>query len=457
MVGKMTFGARRGMFVAALSLIALLVAGCSVSGGGSGSSSVDYSLALQGATNDHPATPPAVTSAGPDAEYAFVYDNQVWVRLKGENTPRQVTQLTLSAGAELIWGPLVWSASGNSLAFALIQNLTPSKPVDAFGPLYYIDLSQCLSSTTAPCATYRTPMTGSVYGHTYTWYNDDYLISGNGGGISAYDVHDPQGPRVWQLRTTEGEQRDPNNQDGYCATAPTSYGDVWADNNSAKLYYTFMCLSNIGSTGSEGLAYLDVMTLQPFVDARNESDAVTRDRNLGEAQYDGYGPYGGFTANQFDPLGAVYAGPGGDPVAGAWAVSGDGNTVVYETIGNVDSKGGTAQRSLCETDSYGYNCSNPLPSVKSAPTNLHTQLSLGPRGAVAYQADFLYVSGFDHGLPTVSPYPPQWVASGTLLVTTVLSTATDASGVTRQTTNVQIAHANGLAALITGARDVAIH
>src|SRR5215831_12210807 len=118
MVGKMAFGARRGLLVAALTLIALLVVGCSASGGGSsGGSSIDYGLALQGATNDHPATPPTVTSGGPDVEYAFVYDNQVWVRQKGNDTPRQVTQLALSAGADLIWGPLVWSASGKSLAF----------------------------------------------------------------------------------------------------------------------------------------------------------------------------------------------------------------------------------------------------------------------------------------------------------------------------------------------------
>jgi hypothetical protein len=439
--------------VAALTLIALLVAGCSASGGASsGGSNIDYSLALQGATNDRPATPPTVTSGGPNVEYAFVYDNQVWVRQKGNDTPRQVTQLTLSAGADLIWGPLVWSASGKSLAFALIQNLTPSQPTSDSGPLYYVDLSQCLSSSSVACATYRTPMTGGVYGHTYTWFNDDYLIAGSGGGVSAYDVHDPQGPRVWQLRTAQGEKRDPNGQDG--CPAPTSYGDVWAAN--ANLFYTFMCLTNIGSTGSQGSAYLDVMTLQPFVSASYQQDAVARDQLIGAAQYNN--GYGGFTANQFATLGSVYSGPGGDPVAGTWAMSSDGNTVVYETISNVDAKAGTAQRSLCKTNSgYGYNCSNPLPSVKTIPTTIHAQVSLGPNGAVSYQADHLYATGFDLAMNTASPYAAAWASGDTLLVTTVLSTTTDASGVTRQTTNVQTAHADGLTALVTGARDVAVH
>jgi hypothetical protein len=452
----MEYSARRGLLVAALTIFALLAAGCSASGGGSsGGSSIDYGLALQGATNDHPATPPTVASGGPDVEYAFVYDNQVWVRQKGNNAPRQVTQLALSAGAELIWGPLVWSASGKSLAFALIQNLTPSQPTGDSGPLYYVDLSQCLSSASTACSTYRTPMTGSVYGHTYTWFKDAYLIAGNGGGVSAYDVHDPQGPRVWQLRTEQGEQRDPNQQDG--CPAPTSYSDVWAVNGSANLFYTFMCLSNIGSTGAQGSAYLDVMTLQPFVDAGFESDAVTRDQNLGQAQYNGGGPYGGFYANGFASLGSVYAGPGGDPVAGSWAVSGDGGTIAYESISNVNAKAGTALRSLCKTNAYGYNCSNPLPSVKTIPTNLHAQVSLSPGGSVSYQADHLYATGFQLTMNTASPYAAVWATDDTLLVTTVLSTTTDASGVTRQITNVQTAHASGLTALVTGARDVAVH
>lgn len=91
---------RDGLIVA-LTLAALMMAGCSTSGGGS--TGINYRLGLQGATNDHPAAPPQIAATGPDQEYAFVYDNQVWVRSQGTTTPRQVTQLTLSAGANLVW------------------------------------------------------------------------------------------------------------------------------------------------------------------------------------------------------------------------------------------------------------------------------------------------------------------------------------------------------------------
>ncbi|HEY7973825.1 MAG TPA: hypothetical protein VID72_00645, partial [Ktedonobacterales bacterium] len=119
--------------MAIVALAALLMAGCATSGGSGG---IDYTLGLQGATNDHPAAPPQVASTGPDREYAFVYDNQVWVRQQGASKPRQVTQLTISAGADIVWGPLVWSSSGASLAFALAVSLTPSSPARTSGPLY---------------------------------------------------------------------------------------------------------------------------------------------------------------------------------------------------------------------------------------------------------------------------------------------------------------------------------
>ncbi len=326
----------RGGLVAALTLAALLVAGCTVSSGGGG---INFSLGLQGATNDHPATPPQVASSGPDREYAFVYDNQVWVRQKGADKPRQVTQLTLSAGADIIWGPLVWSNSGHSLAFALVVNLTPDSPSSAAGPVYYIDLSHCLSSTSTACATYHTPLTGSVYGHAYTWFNDDLLIAGGGGGISAYDLHDPNGPRVWQLRTTYTES-----QDSICPQ-PSAYGDVGV--SVTNLYYTCMTLGGLGKTGAIGSAYLNYLSLLPFVYAFEQSDEVARDQQIANAQNaDSNG--GGFYGNQFASLGNVYSDPQGNPVAGAWSVG--GSTVVYEMIGSVNAKASTAGRTICVTD-----------------------------------------------------------------------------------------------------------
>ncbi len=433
-------GARcwRGGLVAALTLASLLVAGCSLSGG----SGINYSLGLQGATNDHPATPPLVASAGPDREYAFVYDNQVWVRQKGADKPRQVTQLTLSAGADIIWGPLVWSSSGNSLAFALVVNLTPSEPTSASGPIYYIDLSQCLNSTSTACATYHTPLTGSVYGHTYAWFNDDLLIAGGGGGMSAYDVHDPNGARVWQLRTTYGET-----QDSDCPQ-PSSYGDVGVSGTS--LYYTCMTLGGLGKTGQIGSAYLNWLSLQPFVNAF-QLDPITRDQSIARVQNSD-----SFYGSVFTSLGNVYSDPQGNPVAGAWAIS--GATVAYEQIGSVDAKASAAARTICVTNIYNFYClQQTLSAVGSQPLAVHAQISVGPGGAVAYQGARLYATTLSKALDTTSMYAPQWVSGNTLLVTSVLSTSTDASGVTRQTTSAQIAKGDALTTLIAGASDLALY
>lgn len=435
-------GARgwRGGLVAALTLAALLVAGCASSGGSS--SGINYSLGLQGATNDHPATPPQVASAGPDREYAFVYDNQVWVRQKGADKPRQVTQLTLSAGADIVWGPLEWSPSGKSLAFAVVANLTPSSPTGTAGPIYYVDLSQCLNSTSIACATYHTPLTGSVYGHTYTWFNDNLLIAGGGNGVNAYDVHDPNGPRVWQLRTTYGETQDNDCQQ------PSAYGDVGV--SGSRLYYTCMTLGKLGNTGQIGSAYLNSLSLQPFVNAF-QLDPVTRDNAIAQVQNDD-----SFYGSVFVPLGNVYADPQGNPVAGAWSMG--GNTVAYERIGSVDTKASTAARTICVTDIFNPYCrQQTLSAVGSQPLAIHARMSVGPGGAVAYQGAKLYATTLSNALDTTSTYAPQWVSSDMLLVTSVLSTSKDASGVMRQVTSAQIANSAGLTQLIAGASDLALH
>lgn len=437
----------RGGLLAALALATLLVAGCSTSSGGGG---INFTLGLQGATNDHPATPPQVAATGPDREYAFVYDNQVWVRQRGADKPRQVTQLTLSAGADIIWGPLVWSNSGHSLAFSLVVNQTPGSPASAAGPVYYIDLSKCLSSTSTACATYRTPLTGSVYGHTYTWYtwsNDDLLIAGGGGGVSAYDLNDPAGPRVWQLRTTLNEK-----QDNDCPQ-PSAYGDVQVLGTS--LYYTCMTLGGLGKTGAIGSAYLNFLSLQPFVNAFSQYDQqydqVVRDQNIASVQNSD-----SFYGSVFVSLGNVYSDPQGNPVAGAWSIS--GNTLAYESIGSVDTKSSAAARTICVTDIYNYYCrQRALSAVGSQPLAVHAQISVGPNDAVAYQGAKLYATKLSKVLETASNYAPQWASGDTLLVTTVLSTSTDASGITRQVTSAQVAKGDALTALIPDASDLAIH
>lgn len=428
----------RGVLLAALALAALLVTGCSTSSGGG----INFTLGLQGATNDHPATPPQVAATGPDREYAFVYDNQVWVRQRGADKPRQVTQLTLSAGADIIWGPLVWSNSGHSLAFSLVVNQTLGSPASAAGPVYYIDLSKCLSSTSTACATYRTPLTGSVYGHTYTWFNDDLLIAGGGGGVSAYDLNDPAGPRVWQLRTTLNEKQD------YDCPQPSAYGDVQVSGTS--LYYTCMTLGGLGKTGAIGSAYLNFLSLNPFVNAFLQYDQVVRDQDIAYVQNSD-----SFYGSVFVSLGNVYSDPQGNPVAGAWSIS--GNTLGYESIGSVDAKAGTARRTICKAFTWNSGCNQTLSAVGSQPLTVHAQISVGPNDAVAYQGAKLYATKLSKVLETASNYAPQWASGDTLLVTTVLSTSTDASGITRQVTSAQVAKGDALTALIPDASDLAIH
>ena len=430
---------RRGGLFMALALVGLLIAGCSSSGGSGG---INFQLGLQGATNDHPATPPSVGSSGPDRQYAFVYDNQVWVRQQGASQPREVTQLTLSAGADMLWGPLVWSSSGQSLAFALVVNLTPGPTSRSSGPIYYIDVSKCLTSTSTACGTYQTPLTGSVYGHGYTWFNDDLLIAGGGGGITAYDVNDPNGPRIWQLRTTQDEP-----QDSDCPQ-PSSYGDVQVSGTS--LFYACMTLGALGSTGAMGSAYLNYLSLQPYVNAvNNNQDPVSRDVAIGQAQSNNR-----FYGVQFASLGKVYSDPQGVPIAGVWNIR--GSVLAYERIESVDAQGGKATRTICVASVYDGYCGQTVLSVGAQPTASHAQLSVGPGGAVAYQGARLYATSLSQPLAATSTFAPQWVSGDTLLVTNVTSTSTDASGVTRQVSNVQVASGAGLTTLIAAASDIAL-
>jgi hypothetical protein len=288
----------------------------------------------------------------------------------------------------------------------------------------------------------QTPLTGSVYGRTYTWFNDDLLIAGGGGGISAYDINDPNGPRVWQLRTTQNEQ-----QDQECAQ-PSAYGDVQV--SGTRLFYTCMTLGGLGNAGSIGSAYLNYLNLQPFVYAFSLQDNVARDQYIGQVQNNDH-----FYGVQFASLGQVYADPQGASVAGAWSIG--GSTLAYERIGSVDTKANTADRAICVASVYDGYCGNQaLSAVGAQPLAVHAQISVDGGGAVAYQGAQLFATSLSKSLAATSTYAPQWVSGDTLLVTNVLSTATDASGVTRQVTSVQMANGAALTALIAGARDIAL-
>ena len=191
---------------AGLALVVLFVAGCSA--GGSSSGGTNISLGLAGSTADHPSAPPSVAAAGPNDTYAFVYGDQIWIHKSGSSNqssscncqsscnPCQLTNIELSNGADISWGPLVWSPDGSHIAFALIQNLTPTTPDRTAGPIYVVNTTTV--GTTVTGTTVVTPGIGSIYGHNYVWYGPNMLFYSSGDGISMYDIGDPD-PRVWQV------------------------------------------------------------------------------------------------------------------------------------------------------------------------------------------------------------------------------------------------------------------
>lgn len=426
----------RGVSLLLTLTATIVLAGCSASGGSSG---IDFTLGLQGSTADNPAQPPQIAANGPDGEYAFVYDNQVWAHVKGASAAVQVTRLTLSNGSTIVWGPLVWSPSGKSLAFSLVQNASPNQPTSASGPLYYVNLSSCLTTAGATCPVYETQVTGNVYGHGYDWLNDDWLIAGSGGGIAAFDIGDPNGWRVWQLRTTATESQDSN-----CGQ-PRSYGDV--EVVGTTLYYTCMNLSHLGSSGAIGTASLNSASLSSVVNNFG-ADQVTRDEQIATLlNADGLSGY------QVTSLGNVYMGAT-SVVAGAWQVS--NSTLVYENVGSIDTQHSTAARTVCATTVYSGGCgSTSLPNIPAQPLTARPTISLGSGSAIAYQGDALYLSGQNSSVAVTSPYAPVWLSSGAVAATNVVSTTTDASGVTRVSANLVVAQSGTPTTLIAGASDMA--
>jgi hypothetical protein len=423
-----------------LALVALVaLTGCSASGGSSG---INFTLGLQGSTADNPAHPPTIGANGPDGDYAFVYDNQVWAHVKGSSGAVQVTRLTLSNGASISWGPLVWSPSGRSLAFAIVQNFATDQPMRSDGPIYYVNLSTCLTTSGASCPTYNTEVAGSVFGHSYSWLNDDWLITGGGGGVSAYDISDPNGWRTWKLRSTVNESQD------YGCGQQRSYGDVQVVGTT--LYYTCMNLSTLGATGAMGTATLNSAGLSGIVNDFG-NDAVSRDEQIATT-LNGDQLYG----SQVTSLGNVYSDAQGRPTAGAWSLG--KSTLVFERVGGVDAQKGVAARTVCATNiNYGGGCdSTPLNAVTSQPLTVHPQISLGSGGAVAYQGDKLYVSGQSSAIDANSPYAPVWLSGSAVVATNVSATTTDASGVIRTTANIVIAQSGAATTLIAGASDLAL-
>jgi hypothetical protein len=169
------------LLVAAFLALASLLAACGAGSGGSGGS--NYSLGLAGSTLDHASNPPTIAANGPGGTYAFVYDNQIWLRRDGQSSAKQITRIPLSNAASIAWGPLAWSPKGRYIAFAIVQDLVPAPgaPPSSSGPIYYVDTTTC-EGDGQYCAVYSAG-TGSIYGHTYDWLGESGLVYSAGQNI----------------------------------------------------------------------------------------------------------------------------------------------------------------------------------------------------------------------------------------------------------------------------------
>ncbi|MEO7001021.1 MAG: hypothetical protein ABI068_04370 [Ktedonobacterales bacterium] len=439
--------------VVGLTLLTMLaLTGCS-SSGSSSKGGINYSLGLAGSTVDHPSQPPTIAANGPDATYAFVYDNQLWLRSQGSNTPKELTRLVLSNGSDIAWGPLIWSPDGRYIAFALVENLTPTDPQRTSGPIYIVD-TQDSGCAGGSCAVSATAGDGSIYGHSYAWYdsNGNYmLIYGNGGGLMFYDLSDPNGgPRVWQARTSYTDQYH-NSNESYTCGSQRSYGDLSVSGNT--LYYSCLNLSGLGNSGTVGDAYVNSMSLDAVANALSLG---AYDRNVALAQlFNGGGP----GANQVIHLGKAYADAQGNYTAGAWSIR--GGSIAYQFIRSVDTKAAAVSFSTCKSSLYSGSCDGYiLSNLTSQPLAVHPQLAIAGNGQVALTGDALYVddSAQDKLAPVNWPGPFAWTADGGIVVTQLLKSSVDASGVTRNTTTLTLYHPGQQPiTLIQDAQDIAFH
>ncbi len=398
-------------------LLLALLAGCS-------GSNAQLTPGLAGATADHPAAPPQVAAAGPGGAFAFVYDNQVWLR-NGQGGVKQLTHLVLSNGATLVWGPLVWSPTAHFIAFALVQNLTPNSPTRSTGPLYYVDVGSG--------NTFTTPGTGSVYGHTYTWLRDRALIYSSGSDLMLYDLGDAD-PRVWGLRSALTAP------DGVSFSGGgNSYGDIALSGDGNRLYYTVLSITNIGGMGIVGSAQVRSLSLYQLnsdlssSDPRDPTLPTTIAQDVPRLQY--------AAVSQVAPLGSVYSDATGTPTAGVWQLSGDGSYVAAQQIDGVDTGKGIVASHFCRiTVGYSF-CHGLFPGVGKYPLATHAALALSTNDHVAVTTDALYTEGAfgsDVSKVAVSGWgvAPSWSGDGNhLLATRLDKTTTDSNGVTRFVTD----------------------
>lgn len=417
-------------------VIALALAGCSASGGGG----TNYSLGLAGSTADHPTQPPSIPANGPGGTYAFVYDSQIWLRQDGQAQAKQLTHLVLSNGATLLWGPLIWSPDGKYIAFALVENLTPDAPTRTSGPLYYVDASSG--------ATFLTGGTGSIYGHSYAWWDDYAIFYSSGSGVMLYDLGDCD-PRVWQVLS-------PFSNNGYGSKTNYNGGNISfsdiAITNYDQLLATAITLSSPGSTGLVGSAAIYRYLLPSrYQYEQNHDPACDNDQIPGWLNQHIQTAHIERTANLVADLGIAYSDPVGNTVTGAWQLAMGSGRLARQHIDAIDTKAGTVSSSF----SAGGN-SAALQGAGKYPITAHPTIGISSDGNhVAFAADKLYVDRNGAVGDAGGNASPAWKQGNVVVATQLVSQTTDAGGVVRSVTNV-IAYSGGKSStvLIAGAQDL---
>ncbi len=403
-------GWRRVAAILFALVVLAVVAGCGSNPGPS--QGTNLSLILAGSTNDHPSVPPTIAQGGPGGTYAFIYDNQIWLRHDGDSQAKQLTHLELSNGAAISWGPLVWSHTGKYIAFALVEdlNLALGTPPRTSGPIYFVDATSgdvLVSSGT-----------GSIYGHTYTWIGDSMLLYASGSGLMLYTL---ENPRVWTVREIPT---------GPSGSAPAEYfffGDVAAA--GGYVYYTRLDVRTPGHSGAVGTASL----VQTYLGLSDTSATPANGDLAGRLPLT--------SANSLASLGAVYTDPAGGFVAGAWQLRSAGSypSFIAQRIDSVDASSGKVTASLCVVQYSACDAKMLAKAATQAPA-VRPQLAVSHSGKVAYTADGVYIQGADDKLgPAGWTTPPTWSPDGQVLaVTELVGQTVDIGGVLRYQTNVVV-------------------
>ncbi|MGO8946435.1 MAG: hypothetical protein ACLQUY_01975 [Ktedonobacterales bacterium] len=436
----------------------LLLTSCSA-GGSSGGTNI--TLGLAGSTADQPSSPPSVAGNGPDDTYAFVYDDQIWVRQSGNSTPVQITHLVLSNGADISFGPLVWSPDGKQIAFALLQNLTPTVPSRSAGPIYVVNV--------ATKSTVVTPGIGSIYGHNYAWYGPRMLFYSSGDGISMYDIGDPD-PRVWQVLSAV------TSSDGVTfSDNDVAFGDIAITNESNDftlpyLFFSAAQISTLGGTGAIGTAGLYEVQM-PFTlggpDGYNSVfnlDHSNPDTQIGIPEW----LYLQFPLNvdwnniQVADLGSAFSDTAGNSTMGSWQLSPDGSTLVSQVVDSVNTNAQTVSSNFCVSNFSNnyYGCQAVLTNAGTCPLSVHGQLSLSLDAShIAFTCDGLYMQGTQVGgsaskLASVGwTSPAAMTQNGQLAIATqIVSSSRDSNGVLRVQTNLVAFDGTNSYVLVKGAQ-----